>query len=36
LMGLNVNEIQSEVMVLPESERTNVFAEIWDSERNES
>jgi hypothetical protein len=35
LMGLNIRETGSENMVLPESGRTNVFAEIWDTERNE-
>lgn len=32
LMGLNFNEIESEVMVLPESKRMKVFRQIWDAE----
>jgi carboxylesterase type B len=35
LMGLNIHETGSKVMVLPESKRMKVFAEIWDAERPE-
>jgi carboxylesterase type B len=36
LMGLNIHETESKVMVLPESRRTKVFAQIWDTERPEN
>jgi carboxylesterase type B len=35
LVGLNIHETDSKVMVMPESLRMGVFTEIWDTERPE-